>query len=464
MQKLFDEVTTLDKRCYEEFSLSEDILMEHAANGIAEFIREKFPNNSSVVVACGSGNNGADGLALARLLHRDYDVKIFYVDLPKSPMARLQLDRAHAIGVHSTIELNECDVLVDALYGTGFSRDFSSEAKSVMQTINKLKSFKIACDIPSGIKRNGECDADTFMADISLTMGALKRSMFSDTAKEFVGKIKVINLGVTRAVYESDSNWKLLDMSDLNLPFRQKKNTHKGSYGHLAILGGDKAGASMMSALSASKFGVGLITLICEKEPYHMPYSMMHSLTKPENTTALALGMGLGINFDKKYLALFLDNTLPLVADADIFYMDILLDMLKRKEIVLTPHPKEFISLLELTKVANISIQELQENRFKYTEMFCQAYPHATLLLKGSNVIIGQNNQFFINAYGTSALAKGGSGDILSGLIASLLAQGYSALDATINASLSHTKLVQNYTGADFSLTPEDLIHGIGNL
>ncbi len=464
MQKLFDEVASLDKRCYEEFGLSEDILMEHAANGIAQFIRAEFDKKSSVVVACGSGNNGADGLALARLLHGDYNVKIFYVREPKSPMATLQLDRAHAIGVKSTIELNECDVLVDALYGTGFSRDFDYEAQAVMQTINNLDAYKIACDIPSGIKKNGECDKDTFVADMTLTMGALKKSMFSDAAKEFMGKIRVIDLGISRTTYESSSNWNLLDMDDLKLPYRYLKNTHKGTFGHLAVLGGQKVGASMLSGLAALKFGTGLVTMVSKSEPLNMPHAMMHSPTKPQNTTALALGMGLGYDFDKKILDSCLDNSLPIIADADIFHMDIVLKLLKRKNIVLTPHPKEFVALLRLSKIANISIQELQKNRFKYTKEFCTKYPLVTLLLKGANVIIGQNEQYFINAYGTSALAKGGSGDVLSGLIASLLAQGYSALDAAKNASLSHTRLMQNYKGADFSLTPEDLIQGIGNL
>lgn len=464
MQKLFDEVTSLDKRCYEEFELSEDILMEHAANGIADFIRAEFPEKSSVLVACGSGNNGADGLALARLLHKDYNVKIFYVHEPKSPMAILQLNRAHAIGVKSTIELNKCDILVDALYGTGFNRDFDYEASAVMQTINKLNAYKIACDIPSGLKKNGECDKNTFNADITLTMGALKKSMFTDAAKEFVGKIRVLDLGVPRKIYEGDSNWNLLDMSDLKLPYRNKKNTHKGTFGHLSVLGGTRPGASMMSGLSALKFGTGLVTMVCESAPFNMPYSMMYSQTKPGTTTALAFGMGLGFDYDKDQLHTFLDNNLPLIADADIFSMKNILDILTRKNVVLTPHPKEFVSLLHSTSLADISIEELQNNRFKYAQLFCTQYPDITLLLKGANVIIGQNDQYFINAYGTSALSKGGSGDVLSGLIGSLLAQGYSCIDSAINSSLSHTKLLQNYTGSDFSLTPEDLIQGIGNL
>jgi len=461
MQKLYDEVGSLDKRCYDEFGLSEGILMEHAANGVAQFIRQKFADNSKIIVVCGSGNNGADGIALARLLHSDYDVHIFFVKEPKSPMAKLQNKRAHAIGVKVTIDLNECDVLVDAIVGTGFQGAFNYEAKAVMQTINRLDAYKISCDIPSGLKANGQCDENTFIADVSLTMGALKKSMFSDTAKEFVGEIKVLDLGVARTVYETSSKWNALDISDLELPYRNKKNTHKGSYGHLAIPCGNKHGASMMSGLSALKFGSGLVSLICFTEPYNMPYSLMHAQKRPANVTALACGMGLGIDYCPEELKEFLDNSLPLIADADIFNMEILLEILKRENVVITPHPKEFVSLLQMTNIADVSVEELQDNRFKYSEKFCNKYPNVILLLKGANVIIGKDDEFYINPHGTSALAKGGSGDILSGLIGALLAQGYTALNAAINASLSHTNLVQNYKGADFSLTPEDLIEGI---
>ncbi len=464
MQKLFDEVGSLDRRCYEEFELSEDILMEHASEGMASYIRSNFSKSSKIIIVCGSGNNGADGIALSRLLHKDYDVYIFYVKEPKSPMAILQQKRAHAIGVKLTIELNECDILVDAMYGTGFSGELNYEAKAVLQTLNKLNAYKIACDIPSGLKGNGECDENTFMADISLTMGALKKSMFSDSAKEFVGDIKVLDLGVTRDIYETSSKWNLLDLDDIELPHRNKKNTHKGTYGHLAIAYGEKSGASMMSGLSALRFGSGLVTLIGEKEPSNMQCTLMHSKNRPSNTTALACGMGLGRAFSDDELETFLDNSLPIIIDADIFNMEIISDILKRENVVITPHPKEFVSLLKILNLAQISIEELQNNRFKYSEEFCKKYPNVTLLLKGANVIIGRDDKFFINSHGTSALAKGGSGDVLSGLVGALLAQGYGALDAAISASLAHTKLVQSYRGADFSLTADDLIAEIGNL
>jgi hydroxyethylthiazole kinase-like uncharacterized protein yjeF len=220
----------------------------------------------------------------------------------------------------------------------------------------------------------------------------------------------------------------------------------------------------MMSGLSALKFGSGLVTLVSFEEPYNMPSTLMHSQKRPSNATALACGMGLGVDFCPEELQEFLDNSLPMIVDADIFNMEILLEILERENVVITPHPKEFISLLHMTNIADVSIKELQNNRFKYSEEFCKKYPNVTLLLKGANVIIGKGDEFFINSHGTSALAKGGSGDVLSGLIGALLAQGYNPLSATINASLAHTKLVQNYKGADFSLTPDDLIEGIGNL
>lgn len=464
MQKLFDELQSLDERCYISYKLSEDILMEHAANGINVFIRWKFDKNSKIIIACGSGNNGADGLALARLLHKDYDVEIFYVNEQKSPMAILQIDRAHAIGVHSTFELNKCDVLVDALYGTGFKGNFNYEAKAVMQTINKLDAYKIACDIPSGLRQDGTCDKDTFRADMTLTMGALKKSMFSEQAKERVGRIEVLDLGVPRSVYEAHTNWNLLDMDDLRLPHRVSKNSHKGTFGHLVIPCGEKPGAAIISGLSALKFGSGLVSLLSDTPTPHIPYSLMHTTLLPHNTSAIACGMGIGDTYTDEELLSFFDNTLPVIADADLLHKPVILELLQKEDLIVTPHPKEFISLLKLTQIADINVETLQNDRFKYCEEFSKKYPKVTLLLKGANVVIAKGDEYFINVYGTSALAKGGSGDVLSGLIGGLLAQGYNTLDAAINASLSHTKLVQNYQGADFSLTPEDLINGIGKL
>ena len=252
-------------------------------------------------------------------------------------------------------------------------------------------------------------------------------------------------------------------MDDIKLPNRVKKDTNKGSYGHLAVASGSKIGAGILSGLSALRFGSGLVTLV-GYENLQIPHTLTYSHELPKNATALAVGMGLGEEFSIVELDKFLDNTLPLIGDADIFYMPILLEILKRKNIVLTPHPKEFVSLLKMTNIADISVEVLQKNRFFYVEKFCAKFPQAVLLLKGANVIIGKEGDFFVNPHGTSALAKGGSGDVLSGLIGALLAQGYTPLDSAMHGSLAHTTLAQSYSGADFSLTPDDLIDGIGKL
>jgi len=456
MQKLFDEVATLDARCYEKFFLSEDILMEHAAEGMASFIKEQFKKGSKVIVVVGSGNNGADGIALARLLHGDYNVSLLHAKVPKSTMAILQKKRADAVAVPTLTQLENCDVLVEAIVGTGFNGSFNEKIASLIEQMNDSQAYKIACDTPSS----------GFLADTTLTMGALKKALFLDKQKDAVGTIKVIDLGLSRSLYEKESNWHLLEETDLQLPYRREKNSHKGSYGHLAVLSGEKSGASVMAASAALRFGSGLVTLVgYEKEQLlNIPAELMYAHRLPQTTSAIALGMGLGSEFSKKELLDFLDNSLPLIVDADLFSMDVIVEILQKENIVLTPHPKEFVSLLKCTDVANISVTELQNERFKYAELFCQKYPHATLLLKGANVIIGQAKEFYINPHGNAKLAKGGSGDVLSGLIGALLAQGYTPLHAAIHASLTHTKLAKNYEGADFSLTPNDLIEGIGKL
>ena len=466
MQKVFQSCCPLDKRCYEQYGLSEEILIENAARGMAEYIKVHFEVGSSVLIVAGSGNNGADGMVLARQLNGLYDVRLFVMFGAHSPMAQVQLARTQKSGVKVVTTISEADVIVDAIFGTGFNGVLDVEAKSVMQALNKLSGYKIACDIPSGIKANGECVRDTFVADVTLTMGAQKKSLYSDSAKRFVGEVEVIDLGVARELYETPSQWSLLDFTDMRLPHKEQLDSHKGSYGHLAVLAGEKSGASMMSALAALRFGVGLATLIgtTQTPSTPLPFALMYATTLPQNTTAIACGMGLGGAFSEDALLALCENSLPLLIDADIFSMECISSILKRRDIILTPHPKEFISLLKKTGVADITIEELQRDRFHYVSLFAQEYPNAILLLKGANVIIASDEAYFINPHGSPKLAKGGSGDILSGLIASLLAQGYTPLEATISGSLAHTKLAQNYTGADFSLMPEDLIEGIQEL
>jgi len=463
MQNLFDEVATLDRRCYDAFALSEDLLMEHAAEAMAVQIRTLFAAGSRVAIVCGPGNNGADGLALARLLYGSHALCVTLPLGAKSPMAQLQLSRLQKLGVDVSGVLEAADVLVDAFFGSGLSRPLAEDALGIIASMNTAYGYKIACDMPSGLRKDGSLDAAVFAADLTVTMGALKRGMFSDAAKNVVGGIVVADLGVERSVYETDSGWKLLDRSDLALPLREKADVHKGSFGHLGVVCGEKSGAAIIAGRAALRFGTGLVTLLSNEE-VAIPYELMQSHLRPATVNAVAIGMGLGQEFSEEELRERIDGELPLVCDADLFFHPMLGELLQRRQLVLTPHPKEFVALLRRTGIADIDVAALQADRFGFVEAFCRAFPDAVLLLKGANVIIGAHNRFYVNPHGTNVLAKGGSGDVLSGLIGALLAQGYSPLDAAIQASLAHTESALLFEGHSYAMTPDDLIEGLRRL
>ncbi len=463
MQNLFEEVRSLDQRCYIEFGLSEDILMEHAADGMADFIHNRYDGHQRICIVCGAGNNGADGIALSRLLHCDFAVSLYLPFGTKSAMAELQYQRAESIGVDVVQELQECDVVVDALFGSGFNRSFDESTLKLVEEMNRLNADKIACDMPSGLHLDGTLEKGSFIADVTLTMGSLKRGMFSDAAKELIGSVHVIDLGVSRKVYETPSNWKLLDPEDLILPHRFEQNSHKGTYGHLSLICGEKPGASVMAGSAALRFGAGLVTLISNTHE-HLPYELMQSHLLPSTTTTIALGMGLGTEFSNEELLTLLENELPLLLDADIFAHPLFLSLLEREKLVITPHPKEFTTILKACKIADITVETLQSSRFHYVELFCRKFPDVTLLLKGANVIIGQNEAFYINPHGTNRLAKGGSGDVLAGLVAALMAQGHSTLHSAIHGSLAHTEAAVRFEKNSYALTPNDLVEAITTL
>ena len=462
MQKIFDEVQSLDKKACEKFFLSEDILMEHAASSIFRYIKKRFKIKTSVLILCGCGNNGADGLALGRLLHKLYDVKINLVNNPKSQMAILQEKRAKSLNIEFVDSIFEADIIVDCIFGTGLNKKIDKKIIELIDKVNSFKSFKIACDIPSGIEKNGRIKQTAFKADTTITMGTFKTALFSDIAKDFVGKLKVANLGLPKEDYEDEANIFLLEKSDMKLPFRNKKDSHKGSFGHVNVILGEKKGAAIIASNAAFYFGAGLVSLITKEKAKilnNIPNHIMSSEKVSKNCTAIAIGMGLG-EYKKEELKTILDIKAKKVIDADLFYNEIILAYLDER-VVLTPHPKEFISLLKLTKIADITIEELQENRFLYVKQFCQKYKEVVLLLKGTNVLISKDEKIFVNTYGSSILSKGGSGDVLSGLIASLLAQGYETLDAAITASLAHTLAANNYKKNNYSFGPQDLIEEI---
>ena len=501
MEKIFDSVRELDKRAEDAFNLKNGVLMEHAACGMVERIRNLlssrllYPQNIQgrsrqnnaldlpsshiklpqaelplVQIVCGSGDNGGDGYALARILADFCLVRVVLVKEPKSPLCKLQQDRLSLLGIPITDMLQEhCDVLVDAVFGTGIRGSLDSEMSALIERMNAVQGYKIACDIPSGLNEFGIPSPVAFRADETCTMGALKTALYADAAKDYTGAIYVCNLGLPRRCYEGETGTFLLSVEDMKLPHRSVQNTHKMSYGHGLFFCGEKTGACVLAASAALHFGIGLVTVFGEPVSA-APFDFMYTLQLPENFSAAMVGSGLGRNSDTQDRALgFLSQELvrerPLILDADILHnlrLPKLLPLLKTP--ILTPHPKEFQSLLANSGLGQFSVVEIQERRFEYLRLFCSAFPNTVTVLKGAYPLIGCGNQVFVNPLGTNALAKAGAGDVLSGMITALAAQGYPSLEAAYTASLAHAEAAKLLYTSDYGLTASALAQATGRL
>jgi len=465
MKNVFRDIDILDKRCYDKFYLSEDILMENASLAISNLIRKRVKLNSKILIVAGIGNNGADGIAVARQLHKDYRVKLYLLDKEsKSKMFQLQLKRFLSINgkIIKKIEKKNYSVVVDAIFGSGLKRELNLDIINIIRKLNRLDGLKIACDIPTGILRNSLLSKTVFNADITVTMGAINYQLLNDNSKDFIGELVVANLGISNKIYDIKSNIIFLEKKDLQLPFRDKSVTHKGSFGHSYIISGEQKGASILSALACEKFGSGLTTLLSKNRIDNIPYTLMQSSIIKSNISAIAIGMGLGNQFNNKEILDILDIKVPKVIDADIFSKNIFREILKLNDVIITPHPKEFVIILEKVLNLKIDVETLQSSRLDYIDIFMKKYPKIILVLKGSNTIIAYKKKRYIVTFGKAHLSKGGSGDILAGMITALLAQGYKPFKSAYNGVLAHSLLYKNIN--NFAYTAETLIERIAYL
>ena len=461
MKNLYLDTRVLDERAGEKFGLSEELLMENAAAGIANFIRKKFKKGERVLGICGAGNNGADVLCALRMLEGEYECEFILASQNLKPLAAKQLERAKFASVHESKKvensLNNAKCVIDGLFGSGLNRALDQNLVGLISKINASPAYIIACDVPSGLSSEGKVLGACVKADVTVTMGARKLALYSDAAKDYVGKIKVATLGVSAQNYERESDYHLLEKCDLILPNRKNQCVNKGDFGHAFIISGEHIGASKLCAKAAFAFGAGLVSVIGEQS-LNLPTHIMQASKISEKMNAGALGMGLGKKGVEELEVQNLKGK-KLVLDADIFYSQKVLDLLS-ENCVLTPHPKEFCSLLKICKIADIDVQTLQENRYAYTKAWSEKF-NAVLVLKGANTIIAKDGQIYVMPFGKSALAKGGSGDVLSGLVLALLAQGYEPLNAAISATLAHALSLRNFGKNSYALEPIDIIKGV---
>lgn len=352
-------------------------------------------------------------------------------------------------------EITSADCIIDGVFGSGLNKALSSEICEILSLANSAKSLKIAVDIPSGIDKSGRVLGGAFCADLTIAMGALKLALFSDGAKDYVGQIKVANLGISRSNFERGSEYFLLQKSDLKLPLRRKQNTNKGDFGHTYVVSGQMSGAAQMAALAAHAIGSGLVSVVSEG-PLNLSPILMQ---KSSFDAARVVVCGCGLRERKIDLAALRGKSC--VIDADLCYEREILSLLDaNSNLILTPHPKEFCSLLKIAGIADLSVSELQERRFELARAWSDKFS-GVLVLKGANTLIAQAGIIYVCDKGSATLAKGGSGDVLAGLIGGLLAQGYSPLQASICGVLAHALAARAFAKNSYALNPLDLIEEV---
>ncbi len=432
-------------------------LMERAAKSLCEWFVQQFDNNTPVKIFCGIGNNGGDGLALARMLHKkEYQVKVFVVRYSTQSSEDFQVneERLQEIKDIPLIDLDEQsvfpalntnDIIVDGLWGSGLNRGIEGFSKGIIQHINDSGGTIVSVDIPSGLFADKHSDGLTIKASYTVSFEVPKLAFMFPENFEAVGEWSVIPIGLDKnfiAMQETGNEY--LVKEDIQKIIKQRKKfDHKGTYGHALVIGGSlgKMGAAVLAAEACLRVGTGLVTAHVPAGSNEILQSaipeIMVSLDEhpsqfskiPDISKYNAIGIGPGIGTEEPtptaLSSLLKGVKVSLVIDAD--GINILAEHKQWLEqipenSILTPHPKEFERLLGTTK-DNFERQQVQIAFSKKYKVF--------LVLKGAqSAITCPDGTCYFNSTGNPGMATAGSGDVLTGIITGLLAQGYTPGEA----------------------------------
>lgn len=459
------EMAAIDKKAIEEWSIPELILMENAGLRVVEEIKELFPDltNLKVIIVAGKGNNGGDGLVIARhLVNLGADVKVFTLGTKSYKGASLinyQLAQKLPIKWQSIeneknlhllrLSLHYTDLVIDALFGTGFHGSVQGLAQRVIEIINESSSLTLSVDIPSGLDADtGKVMGPCIKADRTVTFQLPKVGLAVQPGCEYAGKVKVADISIPKQLIEEMKlNRYIIDEETVkNMIPQRKKESHKGDYGHLLIIGGSQGmmGAVNLAARGAFALGAGLVTALVPRsiQPA-LAGSLPELITKPAPETsigtfglvsaaeifeslpqksAVVFGPGMGRNNEiQELLGVFLEQVkVPVIIDADgLNALAERTDILKKAKVpvVLTPHPGEMGRLLKEPAA------KIQENRLESAGMFAQTYGVWVVLKGYRTVIAGPQGQIYVNPTGGPALASAGTGDVLAGMMGALVGQ-----------------------------------------
>ncbi|MGI5895048.1 MAG: NAD(P)H-hydrate dehydratase [Candidatus Merdivicinus sp.] len=473
-------------------------LMENAGCSAADIIAGEVPSRKPVLILCGKGNNGGDGLVIARkLAETGWTVQVvFLLGQAISPLAQKNRERLVGlpvwIGDAAEIEAEERDILcreagaiVDGCFGTGFSGELRGVCREWMAAANTSPAVRIALDVPSGMNcDNGFCSGDTFEADCTITFAAHKPAHILKGSAPLCGKVFCAEIGISEKILaEAPGGVTLLEgnLAAECLP-KRRPDSNKGDYGRLLTIGGcsHMTGAILMASMAAMHCGVGLlkaavpepiVPLFGSQIPEAIYYPILPSpagnlpaeaadalIEQAGWATAVLLGCGMSVCEDTVLLTRkLLAAGKPLVLDADglnCAASDPAMLKTAHGPLILTPHLKEF------SRLTGKSIAEIRENRFALAAEFAAEY-QVVLILKDSNTVIAApDGRLWVNRNGNSGMAKAGSGDVLAGMVGAFLAQGIKPEEAALAAVFLHGE-AGDTTAKDltpYCMTATDLI------
>lgn len=481
-----EKTKIMDKETIEKVGIPSIILMENAAENIFKSIVHK---GNSYLFFCGVGNNGGDGLAIARKLFlSDKKVKIYIIGNLKRAtnefLTNYNIVKKMNINLEVITEVNEdiiadirsFDIVIDSIMGVGLNRNLANTLYELVNMINENSKYIIAIDNPTGLNADtGKVMGISIKAAKTFVIEVLKKGYFNLGAREYLGKIEVVNINMPSNIKKNNSENIQLRNEEFykNIVPRRGIYNHKGDYGRVVILAGSKGmtGAAFITTQSAVKTGAGLVSLVVEDNIQSILSSkLIEAMTVSyyeeekidnliNNADVIICGPGLGRDdINKSMLNKFIyESKCPIVLDADALNIisndNKLLEQLKGRA-VFTPH------VGEMSRLNGYSIGYINENRIDACFQYAKENNIVTLL-KGFNTVISNGRETIINPTGNSKMASGGMGDCLTGIIGSLIAQGIEIFESTICGAYIHGAIGDILSEDRYVVTAEDIIANI---
>lgn len=451
--------------------------MERASLSCANWIINKNFQQNNFKIFCGKGNNGGDGLAIARLLlHKGYKVTVYILEFGNigTDDFQINLQRLHDLRfsdihfIHTEQQFPELikdDVVIDALLGSGLNKPLAGISADLVNHINKSQSLVISIDLPSGLYIDkSSVENAVIEADHTLTFQCYKLALLIAENAKFIGEVHVLDIGLAENfLQQEDSPYEMIDDEKINKIFQPRNRfTHKGNFGHPALVTGSTGlmGAATLCASACMRSGVGKLTCYVPRSGYEImqiavPEAMAKISGSGDNIEIYepvadheALGIGPGIGYeikDQVVKDVFEKTKFPMVIDADAITMlakhNYLLEQLPKGS-VLTPHPKEFERLFGPNKN---DFERIDVAQTKSKDL------NIVIVLKGHHTVIATPaGKLYFNNTGNAGMATGGSGDVLTGIITALLAQNYIPVDAALLGVYIHG-LAGDYAANDLS-------------